>query len=42
MVSDVIKKAEDRMKASIDALKREYDSMRTGRASASVLDPVRV
>lgn len=42
MVSDIIKKAEDKMKASVDALNREYDSMRTGRASSAVLDSVRV
>lgn len=42
MVSDIIKKAEERMKQTVDALSREYDSMRTGRASATVLDSVRV
>lgn len=42
MVSEVIKKTEDKMKTTLDALSREYDSMRTGRASSAVLDSVRV
>lgn len=31
-----------RMRASIDALKREFIGLRTGRASANLLDPVQV
>ena len=42
MVKDVINKTEDKMKATLDALSREYDSMRTGRASSAVLDSVKV
>ena len=42
MVNDVINKTEEKMKATLDALSREYDSMRTGRASSAVLDSVKV
>jgi ribosome recycling factor len=37
-----IKEIETRMRASIDALKRELSGLRTGRASANLLDPVQV
>ncbi|WP_045835638.1 ribosome recycling factor [Hyphomicrobium sp. 99] len=37
-----IKEIETRMRASIDALKREFSGLRTGRASANLLDPVQV
>jgi ribosome recycling factor len=37
-----IKEVEARMRASIDALKRELSGLRTGRASANLLDPVQV
>lgn len=37
-----IKELEKRMRASIDALKREFGGLRTGRASAALLDPVTV
>lgn len=33
---------ESRMRASIDALKREFSGLRTGRASAHLLDPIQV
>ncbi|HEX5599201.1 MAG TPA: ribosome recycling factor, partial [Hyphomicrobiaceae bacterium] len=33
---------ERRMRAAIDALKRELSGLRTGRASANLLDPVMV
>lgn len=33
---------EKRMRAALDALKREFAGLRTGRASASLLDPVQV
>ena len=36
------KEIEKRMRASIDALKRELSGLRTGRASANLLDPVQV
>jgi ribosome recycling factor len=37
-----IKEIEKRMRASIDALKREFSGLRTGRASANLLEPVQV
>ncbi len=37
-----IKDIEARMRASIEALKREFSGLRTGRASANLLDPVQV
>lgn len=37
-----LKEIEKRMRASIDALKREFSGLRTGRASANLLDPVQV
>ncbi|MBN9354765.1 MAG: ribosome recycling factor [Hyphomicrobium denitrificans] len=37
-----INEVEKRMRASLDALKREFSGLRTGRASANLLDPVHV
>ena len=37
-----LKELEERMRASIDALKREFSGLRTGRASAHLLDPIQV
>jgi ribosome recycling factor len=37
-----MKDIEARMRASIDALKREFTGLRTGRAHANLLDPVQV
>jgi ribosome recycling factor len=37
-----IKEIEKRMRASLEALKREFSGLRTGRASANLLDPVQV
>lgn len=37
-----INEIEKRMRASLDALKREFSGLRTGRASANLLDPVQV
>ena len=37
-----INELETRMRASLDALKRELSGLRTGRASANLLDPVHV
>jgi ribosome recycling factor len=37
-----ITELEKRMRAALDALKREFGGLRTGRASASLLDPVTV
>ncbi|HVX35450.1 MAG TPA: ribosome recycling factor [Hyphomicrobium sp.] len=37
-----INEVEKRMRASLDALKREFSGLRTGRASVNLLDPVQV
>ncbi|MCB1515247.1 MAG: ribosome recycling factor [Hyphomicrobiaceae bacterium] len=37
-----LKELESRMRASIDALKREFSGLRTGRASTHLLDPIQV
>ena len=37
-----INEIDKRMRASIDALKKEFSGLRTGRASANLLDPVHV
>jgi ribosome recycling factor len=42
LVTHDIIEVEKRMRASIDALKRELSGLRTGRASANLLDPVQV
>lgn len=42
MISEVIKDAEERMHKGVDALRREYASIRAGRANPSVLDKVSV
>lgn len=42
MYEDELKKIEEKMDKSIAALKAEYSSVRTGQASASLLDRVRV
>lgn len=42
LVTHDIKEIETKMRASIDALKREFSGLRTGRASANLLDPVQV
>lgn len=42
MISEVIKDAEERMHKGVDALRREYSSIRAGRANPSVLDRVMV
>ena len=42
MVPNVIKDVEARMKAALDVLSREFAAIRTGRASANLLDSVRV
>ncbi len=41
-MNELIKNTEDRMGKSIDALDREYKSIRAGRANAAVLDRVNV
>ncbi len=42
MINDVLKDMQHRMHGAIDALHREFKSLRTGRANAAMLDPVMV
>ena len=41
-MNELIKNTEEKMRKSIDALEREYKSVRAGRANAAVLDRVMV
>jgi ribosome recycling factor len=42
MLDNIYKDTEDKMSKSIDALKNEYKTLRTGKVSTSVLDNVKV
>ena len=42
MTNDVINGAEDKLKKSLDALKKDYGTLRAGRAAPSLLDKVMV
>ena len=42
MVKDILTSSEDRLKKSVESLKTEFASLRTGRASSSLLDKVLV
>ena len=42
MTKDVINGAEDKLKKSLDALKKDYGTLRAGRAAPSLLDKVMV
>jgi ribosome recycling factor len=42
MVKEIFKKTKDRMNKSIEALKKDLAGIRTGRASLSLLDSIRV
>jgi ribosome recycling factor len=42
MVEQVKKSAEDKMKKAIDVLHQEFNTLRTGRASASLFDSIKV
>lgn len=42
MISEIIKDSEERMHKGVEALRREYASIRAGRANPSVLDKVMV
>ena len=42
MTNDVINGAEDKLKKSLEALKKEYGTLRAGRAAPSLLDKVMV
>ncbi|MFA6774678.1 MAG: ribosome recycling factor [Sphaerochaetaceae bacterium] len=41
-MADVLVNCEEKMKKSVESLKGDYDGLRTGRASASVLDKIKV
>jgi ribosome recycling factor len=41
-VSDIVKDAESRMKKSLDSADADFSTLRTGRASAGILDAVKV
>ena len=42
MVEEIYREAEERMKRAIEALKKDLATMRTGRASSSILEGVKV
>lgn len=42
MISEVLQDAEDRMRKGIDVLKREYATIRAGRANPNILDKITV
>lgn len=42
MTKDVIKSAEDRLKKTLESLKKDYGTLRAGRAAPSLLDKVMV
>ncbi|MEW6623250.1 MAG: ribosome recycling factor [Bacillota bacterium] len=42
MISEILKEAEERMKKSIEALRKEFASIRAGRANPAILDRIRV
>ncbi len=42
MTTDVINSSEDKLKKSLDALKKDYGTLRAGRATPSLLDKVMV
>ena len=42
MVNEVLAEVEGRMQASVDAIRKELGSIRTGRASLAILDGVKV
>ena len=42
MIDDVKADTENKMKKSIEAFKRELNSIRTGRASAALLEPLKI
>lgn len=41
-VTDILSDADDRMKKAVEALKREFDTIRTGRASPALVEHVQV
>lgn len=42
MIKPVVKEAEDQMKAALEATRHELSTLRTGKASLAILEPVRV
>lgn len=42
MIPEVKKKTEEKMKAAVEGLRHEFSTIRTGRASLSLLDDIRV
>lgn len=42
MIDEIFEDLEERMEKSVESLKREYSRLRTGRASVSLLDGIRV
>ena len=42
MIKEILKKQEDRMQKSLDSLKKEFASLRAGRATPALLDKVMV
>jgi ribosome recycling factor len=40
MISEVLKDAEDRMKKGVEAMKKEYTTIRAGRANPNMLDKI--
>lgn len=42
MITEVLKEAEERMHKGVDALRKEYSTIRAGRANPSILDKVMV
>lgn len=42
MTKDVIKNMKDHMDKTVDALRREYQKVRTGRANTALLDDIRI
>lgn len=42
MISEVLKDSEDRMRKGVEALKREYTTIRAGRANPNMLDKITV
>lgn len=42
MISEVLKDAEERMRKGVDVLKKEYATIRAGRANPNMLDKITV
>ena len=42
MIADVKKSAEQKMQKSIDALKRDFSTLRTGKVTTGIVDNIKV